>query len=59
MARTNKALDLARMMIKQARVLKEAGLFPESRGLARRALAMKSLGHSAKQPALAPLRIVR
>lgn len=44
--RTNKAMDLAAMMIKQAKMLKSAGLIAEARGLARRALAFKDMGHT-------------
>lgn len=53
--RTNKAIDLARMMIKQAKLLKNAGLMVEARELARRAVALNTLGHSART--LAPVRI--
>ncbi|WP_306119369.1 MULTISPECIES: hypothetical protein [unclassified Roseitalea] len=53
--RTNKALDLARMMIKQAKLLKNAGLIAEARELARRAIAINGLGHHAAR--LEPARI--
>ncbi|MEM1376574.1 MAG: hypothetical protein AAGG69_04215 [Pseudomonadota bacterium] len=48
-SRTNKAMDLARMMIKQAKLLKQAGLTSEARRLARRAIEMNSFGHSAER----------
>jgi hypothetical protein len=59
--RTNKAFDLARMMIKQAKMLKSAGLVGEARGLAKRALTIKDFGHRWEQQRLqpAPLRISR
>jgi len=44
-ARTNKALDMARMMIKQAKLLKGAGLIAEASDLAKRAIAINTLGH--------------
>lgn len=43
--RTNAAFDLARMMIKQAKMLKSSGLYAEARALARRALAIKDFAH--------------
>ena len=53
--RTNTALDLARMMIRQARMLKKAGLAAEARALARRALDWHAMGHMAARPV--PVRI--
>ncbi|MEL6819968.1 MAG: hypothetical protein AAFP80_15080 [Pseudomonadota bacterium] len=53
-SRTNKAMDLARMMIKQAKLLKEAGLTSEARRLARRAIEMNTMAHSSKR-ALQPI----
>lgn len=47
--RSNKAMDMAHMMIKQAKMLKSVGLFAEARALARRALAMKGAGHAFEQ----------
>lgn len=55
--RTNKALELAHMMIKQAKMLKSAGLVAEARGLARRALAFKSMGHNYNNMQYQPVRI--
>jgi hypothetical protein len=51
-------LDLARAMIKQARMLKIEGLKAEARALAERALDMKSMGWSLR-PALVPIRVRR
>lgn len=56
-SRTNKALELAHMMIKQAKMLKSAGLLAEARGLARRALAFKSMGHNYDRMQYQPVRI--
>ena len=53
--RSNTALDLARMMIKQAKLLKDAGLVTEARDLAKRAVAINSYGHHAYAPQ--PVRI--
>ena len=47
----NRALDMARMLIRQARLLKDAGLVAEARELARRAIAFNTLGHAAARPA--------
>jgi len=47
-------MDLARMMIKQAKLLKEAGLTSEARRLARRAIEMNTMAHSSKR-ALQPI----
>lgn len=46
MTRTNKALDLARMMIKQAKFLKRAGMVKEARSMARRAWEMNVMAHA-------------
>jgi len=51
-------LDLARAMIKQARMLKLEGLKSEARALAERALGLKSMGWSLR-PALIPVRARR
>ena len=58
-SRTNKAMDLARMMIKQAKLLKEAGLTSEARRLARRSIEMNSMGHSAARLQPIPVRVNR
>ncbi len=52
--KTDTVLDLARMMIKQAKLLKNAGLMVEARQLARRAIALNTLGHNAGE--LVPVR---
>jgi hypothetical protein len=46
MPRSNKALDLARMMIKQAKLLKRAGMVSEARSVARRAWEMNLMAHA-------------
>ena len=51
---TDTVLDLARMMIKQAKLLKNAGLMVEARELARRAMALNALGRNAEE--LVPVR---
>ncbi|QKV17687.1 hypothetical protein [Oricola thermophila] len=45
--RSNLLLDLARMMIKQARLLKAQGLLAEARAMARRAIELDHAGHAA------------
>ena len=45
-SRSNTIRDLARMMIKQARLLKSAGLINEAKALARRAIALNHAGHT-------------
>ena len=55
--RPNTALELARMMIKQAKMLKKAGLIDEARELARRATDWHAFGHTAARPV--PVRIGR
>lgn len=54
--RSNTLLDMARMMVKQARMLKSAGLVREARQLARRAIEMNTLGH-AQMRQLRPARV--
>ena len=39
-------LDLARIMIKQAKLLKSQGLLSEARGMARRAIELNHIGHA-------------
>jgi hypothetical protein len=56
-ARKTLILDLARMMVKQARMLKNAGLVREARDLARRAIELNSFGHM--QMKLQPVRVNR
>ncbi|MEQ8401328.1 MAG: hypothetical protein RIB53_05685 [Roseitalea porphyridii] len=55
--RSNKALDLARMMIKQAKLLKGAGLIAEAKALARRAIEINAIGHQATRLQAQPVRI--
>lgn len=56
-ARSNRALDLARMMIKQAKLLKGAGLAADAKALARRAITINAIGHRAMQMQAEPIRI--
>lgn len=53
--RSNKLLELARMMMKQARILRDAGLPSEAEALARRALSLKADGWAQRVPV--PVRI--
>ena len=55
--RPHTALDLARMMIKQAKLLKGAGLIAEAKGLARRAIEINMIGHHARRMQAQPVRI--
>ncbi len=48
--RSNTAFDLAAMMIKQAKMLKKAGLVSEARALARRALDWHAFGQVDLRP---------
>ena len=48
--RSNGLLDLARMMVKQAIMLKRSGLVREARDVARRAIEINALGHRQMQP---------
>lgn len=57
MSRTNKALDLARMLIKQAKLLKASGMVSEARTLARRAWEMNMMAHSTQKLVPIPIRI--
>ena len=59
MPRTNKALDLARMMIKQAKFLKHAGMVSEARSMARRAWEMNVMAHATAKLQPVPVRISR
>lgn len=58
MTTTSKTLlDLARMMIKQARILRDAGLATEARALAARALAVNADGWAQRSAAPVPVRV--
>ena len=48
-------LDLARIMIKQAKLLKSQGLFSEARGMARRAIEINQIGHASMR--VRPVRV--
>lgn len=50
MRKSGRLTDLAIMMIKQARLLKQGGLLAEARELARRALALRAYDRLAPQP---------
>ncbi len=50
-------LDLARMMIKQARILREAGLVKEAGELALKAMAIDTAGWNARSPQPVPIRV--
>ena len=50
-------LDLARLMIKQAKYLKSLGLVAEAKGIARRAIELNHVGHAAMR--MQPARIDR
>ena len=51
-------LDLARVMVKQARILRDEGFAARAREVARRAIALDRLGWSLMKPQPAPVRIV-
>ncbi|WP_421848806.1 hypothetical protein [Oricola sp.] len=46
-SRRSLLLDLARVMIKQAKLLKHQGLIAEARSIALRAIELNHLGHAA------------
>lgn len=50
-------LDLARTMIKQAKLLKSEGLIAEARGMARRAIELNQIGHASMR--MQPVRITQ
>lgn len=53
-SRTYFLLDLARIMIRQARLLKAEGLVADAREMAKRAIEINHMGHAAQ---LQPVRI--
>ncbi len=53
--RSNGLLELARMMVKQAIMLKRTGLKRDAIALARRAIEINTLGHA--QMKLKPIRV--
>lgn len=55
--RSNLLLDLARVMIKQAKLLKAQGLLSEARAMARRAIEFDHAGHAAARLQPVPVRI--
>ena len=52
-------LDLARLMIKQAKLLKAQGLFAEARSMARRAIELTHVGHASARLEPVPVRARR
>lgn len=57
--RTNLLLDLARIMIKQAKLLKASGLMTEARSIARRAIEFNHAGHASMRLQPIPVRVRR
>lgn len=55
--RSNMLLDLARVMIKQAKLLKAQGLLAEARAVARRAIEFDHAGHAAMHLQPVPVRV--
>lgn len=51
-------LDLARVMVKQARILRDDGFSARAQEVARRAIALDRLGWTLLRPEPAPVRIV-
>lgn len=49
-------LDLARIMIKQAKLLKAQGLLAEARSIARRAIELNQMGHASQRLQPIPVR---
>ena len=58
-SRSSLILDLARVMIKQAKMLKAQGLFAEARAIARRAVELNHVGHASERLQPVPVRIRR
>jgi len=58
-SRSSLILDLARVMIKQAKLLKAQGLFAEARAIARRAIELNHVGHASERLQPVPVRIKR
>ena len=56
-SRSSLVLDLARIMIKQAKLLKSQGLFAEARSIARRALELNHVGHASQRLQPIPIRV--
>ncbi|MCI5077257.1 hypothetical protein [Oricola sp.] len=52
-------LDLARIMIKQAKLLKAQGLFSEARSIALRAIELNQVGHASTRLQPVPVRARR
>ena len=58
-SRSTLLLDLARIMIKQAKLLKSQGLFAEARAIARRAVELNHVGHASQRLQPIPIRTSR
>lgn len=58
-SRSSLILDLARVMIKQAKMLKAQGLFAEARAIASRAIELNQVGHASQRLQPVPVRIKR
>ncbi|GGK49363.1 hypothetical protein [Salinarimonas ramus] len=56
--KARKLLDLARVMVKQARILRDDGFTARAREVARRAIAIDRLAWTMLRPEPAPVRIV-
>lgn len=55
-SRPSLVLDLARAMIKQAKMLKHQGLIAEARAIARRAVELNHMGHASQRLQPVPVR---
>jgi hypothetical protein len=58
-SRSSLILDLARIMIKQAKLLKSQGLLAEAREFARRAVELNHAGHASQRLQPVPVRVKR
>ncbi|MGP9819832.1 hypothetical protein ACTZWW_07435 [Salinarimonas sp. NSM] len=56
--KARRLLDLARVMVKQARILRDEGFTARATEVARRAIALDRLGWTLMRPQPAPVRIV-
>ncbi|WP_029031913.1 hypothetical protein [Salinarimonas rosea] len=56
--KARRLLDLARVMVKQARILRDEGFTGRAAEVARRAIALDRLGWTLMRPQPAPVRIL-
>lgn len=56
-SRHSLVLDLARLMIKQAKLLKSQGFFAEARSIASRAMELNHMGHASRRLQPVPIRV--